>query len=427
MKAPADISKRVEELRNEIRDHDYRYYVLDEPIIPDAEYDRLFRELQNLESQHPDLTTPDSPTQRVGGKPLSEFSQVTHRVPMLSLNNAFEDEEVEAFDRRNREGLSSQEIEYAVEPKFDGLAISLTYENGIFVQGATRGDGYIGEDVTENLRTIRAIPLKLEGNNIPSLLEARGEVVMLKADFLRLNTQQREKGDKEFANPRNAAAGSLRQLDSRITSSRRLTFFAYAVGLIEGVSLPATHKGMLDYLESLRFPVCKERGLVRGVNGLLGYYRDIGGKRESLPYEIDGVVYKVNDLSDQEQLGFVSRAPRWAIAHKFPAQEAMTQVLDIDVQVGRTGAITPVARLKPVFVGGVTVTNATLHNEDEVRRKDIHIGDTVIVRRAGDVIPEVVSVVKEKRPAHIKSFVMPQTCPICGSHVIRLPDEAVAR
>ncbi|MGD9788060.1 MAG: NAD-dependent DNA ligase LigA [Sulfuricellaceae bacterium] len=428
MQSLAQVEARVRQLREEIEGHNYRYYVLDAPSIPDAEYDRLFRELQRLEADYPQFLTSDSPTQRVGAQPLDAFSQVTHRVPMLSLNNAFEDEEVAAFDRRVREGLAAAgEVEYATEPKFDGLAVSLCYENGVLVQGATRGDGFTGEDVTANLKTIKSIPLRLFVAEPPRLLEVRGEVLMLKRDFERLNAQQREKGEKEFANPRNAAAGSLRQLDSRVTAGRRLTFFAYGVGAVEGVDLPASHQAVMDWLAEMRFPVSRERSLVQGVEGLLAYYRRIGEARGSLPYDIDGVVYKVNDLAAQERLGFVARAPRFAVAHKFPAQEAVTELLGIDVQVGRTGAITPVARLKPVFVGGVTVTNATLHNEDEIRRKDVRIGDTVIVRRAGDVIPEVVAVVPEKRPILAPEFVMPKTCPECGSHIMRLPDEAIAR
>ncbi len=427
MTIPHAVIARVKQLREEIETHNYRYYVLDSPTIPDAEFDMLFRELQALEADYPSLATPDSPTQRVGVSPITEFAQVTHRVPMLSLNNAFEDEEVEAFDRRVREGLGRDNIDYAVEPKFDGLALSLVYEQGVLTQAATRGDGYTGEDVTANIRTIHAIPLKLHAAHPPRLLEVRGEVLMLKRDFERLNAAQRAKQEKEFANPRNAAAGSLRQLDPRISASRKLTFFAYATGAVEGAPLPRLQSQVMDWLVELHFPVCSERRVVTGVSGLLEYYRTIGAKRESLPYEIDGVVYKVNDLAAQNELGFVSRAPRFAVAHKYPAQEMMTEVLGIDVQVGRTGAITPVARLKPVFVGGVTVTNATLHNEDEVRRKDVHIGDFVIVRRAGDVIPEVVSVVKEKRPAEVRPFAMPTLCPVCGSHIIKLPDEAVAR
>lgn len=427
MSASPSIVERAHILREEIERHNHLYYVLDTPSIPDAEYDRLFTELQQLESRFPELLTTDSPTQRVGGAPLPHFEQIQHRTPMLSLNNAFENEDIDAFDRRAREALGVDAIEYAVEPKFDGLAISLTYENGLLLRGATRGDGFTGEDVTANLRTIKAIPLRLIGSNVPSLLEVRGEVLMQKADFARMNQEQRERGDKEFANPRNAAAGSLRQLDSKITARRHLTFFAYGLGVMEGNTGFARHAEAMDFLAALHFPLCPERKVVQGVSGLLDYYRTIGALRDSLPYEIDGVVYKVNSLAQQAQLGFVSRAPRWAVAHKFPAQEALTEVLGIDIQVGRTGALTPVARLKPVFVGGVTVTNATLHNEDEIRRKDVHIGDTVIVRRAGDVIPEVVCVLPEKRPPHAATFVMPAVCPVCGSHVTRDPEEAVAR
>lgn len=428
MVAPDSTVRRVNKLREEIERHNYSYYVLDAPTIPDAEFDRLFRELQELEARHPELATPDSPTRRVGATPLDEFPQVRHATAMLSLNNAFSDDEVAAFDRRVREQLDAAEVEYAVEPKLDGLAIGLTYENGVFVQGATRGDGYTGEDVTANLRTVQAIPLRLHGRHPPRRLEVRGEVIMRKRDFARLNEQQRAQGHKEFANPRNAAAGSLRQLDSRITASRRLTFFAYGIGIGEGGEVPRDkHSHLLDFLEALRFPVPIERKVVRGVDGLLAYYRDLGRKRDKLPFEIDGVVYKVNDLRSQQDLGFVSRAPRFALAHKFPAEEATTELLDIQVQVGRTGALTPVARLRPVFVGGVTVTNATLHNEDEIRRKDVRIGDTVIVRRAGDVIPEVVAIVPERRPAGARKFVMPNRCPECGSRVERPEDEAVAR
>lgn len=385
----------LQRLRAEIEQHNHRYYVLDDPTISDAEYDQLFRNLQALEAQYPELLTPDSPTQRVGSKPVSAFAEVQHRTAMLSLNNAFSDGEVLAFDARIREGLGVAEVEYAVEPKFDGLAITLTYQNGVFVQGATRGDGATGEEVTENLRTVRAIPLRL---SLPlGALEVRGEVLMFKADFAKLNAAQQDKGEKVFANPRNAAAGSLRQLDSRITAKRRLSFFAYGVGLCEGATLPTQHAAQMAWLKTLGLPVTELCRVVRGAQGLLDYYRDIGEQRANLPFDIDGVVYKVNEINQQAQLGFVSRAPRWAIAHKFPAEEAETTLLAIDVQVGRTGAITPVARLAPVQVGGVVVTNATLHNEDEIRRKDIHIGDTVIVRRAGDVIPEVARVVLNKR------------------------------
>ena len=429
MAVPAAIAARAERLRREIDRANYDYYVKDAPTLPDAEYDRMFRELQALEQQHPALATADSPTRRVGSVPAEAFAQVTHPTPMLSLNNAFSEAEVEAFDRRVREGLEFEgPIEYAVEPKFDGLAVSLTYEKGVFALGATRGDGSSGEDVSANLRTLRSIPLRLEGRSLPDLLEVRGEVLMLKRDFQALNREQQKKGEKAFVNPRNAAAGALRQLDSRITARRGLAFFAYGLGRTSGGKIPTDrHSNQLGYLESLRFPVAGERNVVRGVDSLLAYYRGIGSRRDALPFEIDGVVYKVDDLEFQARLGFVSRAPRFAVAHKFPAQEEITQVLGIDVQVGRTGALTPVARLAPVFVGGVTVTNATLHNEDEVRRKDVRIGDYVIVRRAGDVIPEVVSVVKERRPAGVRAFRMPSRCPVCGSHVERPEDEAVAR
>ncbi|MDR3392600.1 MAG: NAD-dependent DNA ligase LigA [Sulfuriferula sp.] len=423
----AALSQRAAALREQLEYHNYRYYVLDAPEISDAEYDKLFRELQALEQQYPELLTPASPTQRVGGTALTEFTQITHTTPMLSLNNAFSDDEVTAFDRRVREAVDLPEISYAVEPKFDGLAISLVYENGRLVSGATRGDGYVGEDVTANLRTVRAIPLTLSTSEPPLRIEIRGEVLMLKADFTALNAHQRAQGLKEFANPRNAAAGSLRQLDSRITAMRRLHFFAYGVGLCEGIALPATHAEVMNMLVTWHLPVAHERGVVQGVDGLLAYYCDIGAQRDNLAFDIDGVVYKVNDLALQQQLGYVARAPRFAIAHKFPAQEATTQLLDIDVQVGRTGAITPVARLAPVSVGGVTVTNATLHNEDEIRRKGVLIGDWVNVRRAGDVIPEIVSVVLSRRPQDAREFVMPVVCPVCGSHIVRLPDEAVAR
>ena len=414
-------------LSDELNRHIYAYHVKDAPTIPDAEYDRMFSELQQLEAQHPEAVSVDSPTFRVGAAPLPEFKQVVHSVPMLSLNNAFADEDIENFDRRVREGLGALQAEYASELKFDGLAISLRYENGVFVKAGTRGDGATGEDVTANIRTIRAIPLRLHGHVVPAVLEVRGEVLMFKADFERLNARQRDAGDKEYANPRNAAAGSLRQLDSRITSSRNLSFFAYGIGALEGATMPASHSGLLDWYQALGLPVCGERQVVAGAAGLLEFYRDIGKRRAGLPYDIDGVVYKVNRLEDQQQLGFISRAPRFAIAHKFPAEEALTQVLDIGVQVGRTGAITPVARLATVFVGGVNVNNATLHNESEVRRKDIRIGDTVIVRRAGDVIPEVVGYVADKRPQDAREFVMPAACPVCGSPIVRMEDEAVAR
>ena len=419
---------RVARLRAEIARHNHAYYVLDNPTIPDAEYDKLFRQLQELELAYPELVTSDSPTQRVGGAPLAQFEPVRHAVPMLSINNGFSDDDIVNFDRRVREGLkTADEVEYNCELKFDGLAISLRYEDGLLVQAATRGDGATGENVTANIRTVRAIPLRLQVERPPRIIDIRGEVLMFKADFAKLNSRQREAGQREFANPRNAAAGSLRQLDPRITARRSLRFFAYGIGLLEGAELPPTHAALLDWYARMGIPVAAERKMVRGAEGLLAFYRDIGLRRVQLPYEIDGVVYKVNRVEQQAQLGFVSRAPRFALAHKFPAEEAMTIVQDIGVQVGRTGALTPVARLAPVLVGGVTVTNATLHNEDEVRRKDIQIGDTVVVRRAGDVIPEVVSFVPELRPANARPFVMPALCPVCGSPIIRPEDEAVAR
>ena len=419
---------RMAALVEELNRHIYHYHVLDAPTIPDAEYDRMFRELQALEAAHPEAVSPYTPTSRVGAAPIAEFSQVTHAVPMLSLNNGFEDEDVDNFDRRVREGLDDGEVAYAAELKFDGLAMSLRYENGVLKQAATRGDGYTGEDVTANIRTVRVIPLRLHGSDIPAVLEVRGEVLMFKEDFANLNQRQRDAGQKEFANPRNAAAGSLRQLDARITAQRNLRFFAYGIGFLDGAEMPASHSEVLAWFERLGLPVSKERAVVRGRDGLLGYYRSIGEKRAALPYEIDGVVYKVDRLAHQRALGFVSRAPRFALAHKFPAEEALTVVSAIDVQVGRTGAITPVARLVPVSVGGVTVTNATLHNEDEVRRKDVRVGDTVIVRRAGDVIPEVLAVVLERRPTPAPAvYELPKQCPVCGSHVVREEGEAIAR
>lgn len=421
-------SARIQWLREELNRHAHAYYVLDQPTIPDAEYDTLFNELQQLETKHPELITADSPTQRVGGAPLPEFAQVQHDVPMLSINNGFSEDDIRAFDRRVSEGLGqSAEVEYACELKFDGLAINLRYVDGVLVQAATRGDGSTGEDVTANIRTIRSIPLRLRTEQPPKILDVRGEVLMFKADFARLNQRQRDGGLKEFANPRNAAAGSLRQLDSRITAQRSLRFFAYGIGRLEGADLPDTHSELLDWYSELGVSVCAERAVVRGADGVLKFFADIGTRRATLAYDIDGVIYKVNRVQQQQALGFVSRAPRFALAHKFPAEEATTTVLDINVQVGRTGAITPVARLAPVSVGGVTVTNATLHNEDEVRRKDIRIGDSVIVRRAGDVIPEVVAFVPERRPTDAQEFLMPSACPVCGSTIIRPADEAVAR
>ncbi|HEY8067344.1 MAG TPA: NAD-dependent DNA ligase LigA [Burkholderiales bacterium] len=426
MAVPKQVLERAAQLRKDIERHNHRYYVLDDPEIEDAGYDRLFRELVELEKTHPELAVPDSPTQRVGAAPLPEFAEVRHRVPMLSLGNAFEEDEVRAFDKRVRESLGVDSVEYAAEPKFDGLAVSLSYRKGAFAQGATRGDGATGEDVTPNLRTVRAIPLRLPRSADTEDLEVRGEVLFYKADFEKLNKRQREAEEKVFANPRNAAAGSLRLLDSRITAQRPLRFFAYGTG-VAAKARWKTHAELLDRLAALGFPVSRERGIAQGVQGLIDFYRKIQARREHLPYAIDGVVYKVNRLDWQERLGFVSRAPRFAIAHKYPAEEQATEVLKIEVQVGRTGVLTPVARLKPVEVGGVTVTNATLHNEDDLRRKDVWAGDTVVVRRAGDVIPEVVSV-RDKGPRREEDrFVMPQRCPVCQSPVVRLEGEAAAR
>lgn len=430
---PDDWRARAAWLTARLNRHDHDYFVLDDPSISDAQYDLLFRELQTLELAHPELAVPDSPTRRVGAAPLPQFEQVRHAIPMLSLGNGFNDEDIIAFDRRIKEGgllqdqSSETTIAYAAELKFDGLAISLRYENGVLTGAATRGDGTTGENVTANIRTVRAIPLRLHGGNPPRVLEVRGEVLMYKDDFARLNQRQREAGLKEFVNPRNAAAGSLRQLDSRITAQRTLRFFAYGVGVLEGAVMPPSHSALLDWYVALGLPVCREHAVVHGVEGLLTFYRNISARRNELPYEIDGVVYQVDRLDQQQQLGFVSRAPRFALAHKFPAQEASTVVQDIEIQVGRTGAITPVARLAPVFVGGVTVTNATLHNEDEVRRKDIRIGDTVIVRRAGDVIPEIVACVPGSRPDDARPFDMPGECPVCGSEIVRPEEEAIAR
>lgn len=429
MTVPADIRKRADELRDEIRHHNYRYHALDDPEIPDAEYDRLMRELQSLEAEHPELVTEDSPTQRVGDAPVSSFGTVQHELPMLSLGNAFSEDELQDFHRRvlDRLDLGDVEIEYAAEPKLDGAAVSLLYEDGLLVRGATRGDGTTGEDITHNVRTIESIPLRLMGDGYPRRLEVRGEVFMPRAGFEAYNEKAREAGEKTFVNPRNAAAGSLRQLDPKLTAERPLDMYAYSVGVTEGGELPETHSAVIDQLREWGLKVCPERRVVSGVAGCLEFYEEIGSKRDSLPYDIDGVVYKVNDLGMQEELGFVSRAPRWAIAHKYPAQEELTTVEGVEWQVGRTGALTPVARLKPVFVGGVTVSNATLHNIDELHRKDVRVGDTVIVRRAGDVIPEVASVVESKRPKGTRRVQLPTTCPECNSHVEREEGEAVAR
>ncbi len=420
-------AQRAQQLREQIRFHNHRYYVLDDPQIPDAEYDRLLRELQALESAHPELISPDSPTQRVGATPQSAFASVRHEVPMLSLDNAFDDEELADFDRRARERLEVHSIDYTAEPKLDGLAVSLIYEAGVLVRGATRGDGSNGEDITQNVRTIESIPLRLMGDDFPERLEVRGEVFMSREGFMAMNRRQQEQGEKLFVNPRNAAAGSLRQLDARITARRPLEIFCYGIGLHEGGNLPDRHSEILERLKSWGLRVYKGVKRVKGLQGCTAYFHQLETQRDKLPFDIDGVVFKVDRLDYQRRLGFVARAPRWAIARKFPAQEELTRVVAIEVQVGRTGAITPVARLEPVFVGGVTVTNATLHNEDEVRRKDVHTGDTVIVRRAGDVIPEIVAVVKERRPKDARPFIMPTLCPVCGSDIERLEGEAVAR
>ncbi len=424
----ADVRQRIEALRKLINYHNYRYYVLDDPEIPDSEYDRLMRELERLEAVHPELITPDSPTQRVGAEPLKEFGEVRHKVPMLSLANAFSDEELREFDARVRKLLGTKgPVAYAAEPKLDGLAISLRYEKGVLVQGATRGDGYRGEDVTANVRTIDTIPLRLLGGEWPEVLEVRGEVFMPRSGFCRLNEEARRRGEKTFANPRNAAAGSLRQLDPRITASRPLTFFAYGWGELSVERLADTHSESMRILRDYGLPVSPELQVLEGVEACLSYHRAMLEKRERLDYEIDGVVFKVDDLDAQEKLGYVSRAPRWAIAHKFPAEEALTVLRDVEWQVGRTGAVTPVARLEPVEVGGVVVKNATLHNMDEIEKKDIRIGDTVYVRRAGDVIPEIVRVLLDRRPADARRIRLPKKCPVCGSEVIKPEGEAIAR
>ncbi len=428
-------TERAAWLRAQLERYSHEYYVLDAPSVPDAEYDRLFRELQALESEHPELVSPDSPTARVGGKALAAFGEVRHRQPMLSLNNAFEDNDVVAFDRRAREGLGDalqdgEAIQYSAELKYDGLALSLRYEAGRLVQAATRGNGTVGEDVTANIRTVRSVPLRLRelpDRRLPTVIEVRGEVLMFKDAFRALNERQRAREEREFVNPRNAAAGSLRQLDPAVTAERSLRFFAYGTGEVDADWEPETHSGLLDWLSTLGFPVGAERRRVEGPQGLLDFYREMLARRSSLPYEIDGVVYKVDRRDWHEQLGFVARAPRFAVAHKFPPEEAITELVGIEVQVGRTGALTPVARLKPVFVGGTTVSNATLHNDDEIRRKDLRIGDTVVVRRAGDVIPEVVRPVLERRPEQASVFRMPDHCPVCGSAVSREEGEAVWR
>lgn len=420
--------KEVARLKSKINEHNYHYYVLDEALISDAEYDVLFQQLKALEQLYPQLITVDSPTQRVGDAPLKAFSEVSHRVPMLSLDNAFSDEDVIAFDQRIRDRLGiSTTVEYCCEPKLDGLAISLRYEDGVLVQAATRGDGTTGEDVTDNVKTIKMLPLRLHGQDYPRVLEVRGEVFMSKKGFAALNALAVKNEEKIFANPRNAAAGSIRQLDSRIAAARPLEIYCYGVGAVEGKALPEKQSELLQLLSHWGLRVSSLIAVQQGAEGCLQYYQQIALKRDSLSFEIDGVVYKVNSLPQQEKLGFVTRAPRWAIAHKFPAEEAVTILEAVEFQVGRTGALTPVARLQPVFVHGVTVSNATLHNMDEIKRKDIHIGDTVIVRRAGDVIPEVLSVVKNKRPKNAKAIVMPKHCPICHSSVELVEGEAIAR
>ncbi|CAH0523893.1 DNA ligase [Allocatenococcus thiocycli] len=422
------VLQRLEELKESLHYHAVRYYVEDNPEIPDAEYDRLMRELLDIEAQHPDLVTVDSPSQRVGGKPLSEFSEVKHEVPMLSLDNAFDDSELDSFHKRAQDRVGNQSVkQYCCEPKLDGLAVSLLYENGVLVQAATRGDGTTGENITENVRTINAIPLKLRGNDWPERLEVRGEVFMPKAGFEKLNELARQKGDKVFVNPRNAAAGSLRQLDSRVTASRPLSFYAYSVGVVQGAELAPSHYERFLQIKSWGLPMCPETKRVDSLTDVKAYYQDILQRRDALPYEIDGVVIKIDDIAIQERLGFVARAPRWAIAYKFPAQEEITTLNDVEFQVGRTGAITPVAKLEPVFVGGVTVSNATLHNADEIERLQVKIGDQVVIRRAGDVIPQVVSVIRERRPENAREIVFPSLCPVCDSHVERIEGEAVTR
>ena len=423
------LQQQIDTLRQDLRRYEYEYHVLDNPTIPDAEYDRLFHQLKALEAAHPELITADSPTQRVGAKPLSGFAQIRHEIPMLSLDNAFSDEEFYAFVKRIEDRLIRlpEPLTFCCEPKLDGLAVSILYVNGILTQAATRGDGTTGEDITANIRTIRNIPLQLLMDNPPARLEVRGEVFMPHAGFERLNQQALEKGEKTFANPRNAAAGSLRQLDPKITSKRPLVLNAYGIGIAEGVDLPNTHYDRLQWLKSIGIPVNPEIRLCNGTDEVLDFYRDIQNKRSSLGYDIDGTVLKINDIALQEKLGFISKAPRWAIAYKFPAQEELTRLNDVEFQVGRTGAITPVAKLEPVFVAGVTVSNATLHNGDEIERLDIAIGDTVVIRRAGDVIPQIIGVLHDRRPADARPIVFPETCPVCDSAIVRIEGEAVAR
>ncbi|MGB0215779.1 MAG: NAD-dependent DNA ligase LigA [Alteromonas oceani] len=421
---------QLKALREKINDYNYQYYVLDDPSVPDSEYDRQMQALQALEAEHPELITPDSPSQKVGGEPLGAFEQVTHEVPMLSLDNAFEEADLKAFEKRLLDRLKADnKLAFSCEPKLDGLAVSILYENGVLVRAATRGDGQVGENITANVRTIANVPLKLRGADLPERIEVRGEVFMPRDGFEKLNENQRNAGLKVFANPRNAAAGSLRQLDSRITAKRPLMFYAYSLGVVapDDFTLPDSHHERLRQLAEWGIPLCPDIGITEGSSGCLAYYEQILSRRDGLAYDIDGVVFKVDAIALQQQLGFVARAPRWAIAQKFPAQEEMTRLLDVEFQVGRTGAITPVARLEPVFVGGVTVSNATLHNQDEVERLGVCIGDTVIIRRAGDVIPQVVSVVADKRPEDAREIQFPAQCPVCDSQVEKLADEAVAR
>ena len=433
MSGPGDAAARVAALREAIRGHDHRYYVLDDPQIPDQEYDALMRELERIETERPDLVAPDSPTQRVGATPSASFAEAVHHVAMLSLGNAFDEDEVRAFDRRIRDRLNAEEggeltLDYTGEAKIDGVAMSLVYEQGTLVRGATRGDGVRGEDVTANVRTIRAIPLKLLGPTAPALIEIRGEIFMTRDGFERMNEEQRERGERTYVNPRNAASGALRQLDPRVTASRPLSMYCYGSGIVsEDAVLPHRHSDLLEVMAAWGLPVSPHTRVLTDVDACLAYHADIGRRRDSLGHDIDGVVFKLDDLRAREIVGQVSRAPRWAIAYKFPAEEALTRVAGIDVQVGRTGALTPVARLDPVFVGGVTVTNATLHNQDEIDRKDVRVGDTVWVRRAGDVIPEVIRVVSERRPEGTESFRLPGHCPVCGSEAVRVEGEAAVR
>jgi len=425
---PITVKKQIEKLREQLRYHSYQYYVLDDPDVPDAEYDRLYNQLLALEEKHPDLITTDSPTQRVGSTPLTAFDQIQHQMPMLSLDNVFNEEDLQAFNQRIKDRLKiSDEVEYTAEPKLDGLAISLRYEKGELIYAATRGDGTTGENVTQNIRTMRSVPLRLLGADFPRVLEVRGEVFMPKAGFERLNKLARQNDEKEFANPRNAAAGSLRQLDPEITAKRPLSLYCYSTGIVEDGKLADTHYEILQQLKGFGLPVCNEIKRLHGVKACLAYYEDISNRRDDLPYDIDGIVYKVNAIELQNRMGFVARAPRWAIAHKFPAQEEISKIIEVDFQVGRTGAITPVARLEPVFVGGVTVSNATLHNMDEIRRKDIRVGDQVIVRRAGDVIPEVARVVPGSRKKQLPEIQMLTRCPVCQSAIEQIEGEAIAR